>query len=199
MIQVARGEGDGGSPYGPVAQNDVRRLSTDIHYIKQATGGLRDRSRPFYRTNLFAALLLMPVAADLGILALVLGRDRRHATARSRRERRARRVGRRRLKEALRRMTPASSRTFYAAVAQALTEYVADKFDTSAAGLTHQRIEELLASRGAREGLRRSFHRCLEACDFARFAPASADVGEMARVLRGAEDILIELERSLAA
>jgi hypothetical protein len=199
VIQVARGEGDGVSPYGAVAQSDVRRLRRDIHYIRQAPGGLEDRSRPFYRTPLFAVLLLTPVAADLGILALVLGRDRRHATARFRRERRARRMARRRLKEALRRMSPASSRSFYAAVALALTEYVADKFDTSAAGLTHQRIEELLAARGVREGLRRSFHRCLEACDFARFAPASADSGEMARTLRGAEDTLIALERSLAA
>ena len=96
-------------------------------------------------------------------------------------------------------MVPASSRAFYASVAQALTEYVADKFDTSAAGLTHQRIEELLTSRGVPQGLRGTFHRCLEGCDYARFAPASAADTEMSRALARAEDTLSALERSMAA
>ncbi|MFQ5878019.1 MAG: BatD family protein [Acidobacteriota bacterium] len=198
-IRVARGEGTAGSTYAPVTQADVRRLRQDIHYIKLAPEGLRDRSRPFYRTPLFAALLLLPVAADLGIFAAAFRRDRWRANARARRERRARSVARRRLREARRRMSPASSRAFYAAVARALTEYVADKFDTSAAGLTHQRIEELLAAHGAEERVRLSYHRCLEACDYARFAPTSSGEAEMLRIATAAERTLVALERSLQA
>jgi hypothetical protein len=199
-IQVARGpEGAAGGVLPSLVQRDVRALRRDIHYIKPATGGLRDRSRPLHRSPLFAALLVLPVAADVGILAWARRRHRWQATARVRRERRARRLARRRFKEARRRLTPSTSRAFYAEVARALAEYVADKFDVAAAGLTHDRIEDLLASRGVPDDLRAAFHRCLEACDYARFAPAASGPAEMQQTLERAEGTLVALERALSA
>jgi len=90
-------------------------------------------------------------------------------------------------------------RAFYAEVASALSEYVAAKFDIPAAGLTHDRIEELLVGRGVPDDARGAFHRCLEACDYARFAPASSGAEEMRRTLAAAEEIVTRLERSLGA
>ncbi|HYS78208.1 MAG TPA: BatD family protein, partial [Candidatus Dormibacteraeota bacterium] len=181
-IQVARAaDGSTGSGGTFVAQSDVRQLRKDIHFIKQAPDGLADRSGLFYRAPQFAVLLLLPAVGDLGLFVFTRRREARQANARQRRERRARSQARRRLKEARRRMSPATSRAFYAEVARALTEYIAAKFDTSAAGLTHDRIEELLASRGATDEVRREFHRCLEACDYARFAPTSSGHEEMRR------------------
>jgi hypothetical protein len=199
-IAVVIARGAAGETAGPgVTQRDVRALRRDIHYIKPAGGALRDRSRHFYRSPLFLALLALPVAADAGLFAWARRRDRWHSTARSRRERRARRVAHRRLREARRRLQPATARLFYAEVARAMAEYVADKFDSAAAGLTHARIEELLASRGVPEERRAAYHRCLEACDFARFAPGSSEAGAMRKTLDQAEAILADLERSLAA
>ena len=199
-IQVARGAEGGAGPAGAaVAQSDVRQLRRDIHFIKQAPEGLRDRSRPFYSSPWFAVLVLLPLTADLGLFVYARTRDSQRANARQRRERRARPLARRRLKEARRRMAPSTARAFYAEVAQALAEYVADKFDSSASGLTHDRIEEHLASRGAPVEDRRAFHLCLEMCDYARFAPTSFGPEEMRRTLHSAEDILVRLERSLVA
>jgi hypothetical protein len=198
-IRVARGDGPAGGAIVPVAQSDVRRLGSDIHYIKLAPGGLADRSGLFHRSPLFAALVLVPLLADAGIAVAVRLRAPSRERSRLRRERRARAAARRRLKEARRRLSPATSRAFYAAVAQALTGYVADKFDAAGAGLTHQRIEELLAGHGAAETERAAFHRSLEACDFARFAPASSGEAEMRRALESAEQVLVALERSLQA
>ena len=199
-IQVARGADGTSGPAGVlVSQRDVRQLRRDIHFIKQAPDGLRDRSVPLYRTPWFAALVFLPLATDLGVFVYARTRDSQRANARQRRERRARSLARRRLKEARRRMAPSTARAFYAEVAQALTEYVAAKFDTAAAGLTHDRIEELLIVRGASEEDRRTFHRCLEACDYARFAPTSSGPEEMRRTLLAAEDTLVRLERSLGA
>jgi hypothetical protein len=198
-IQVAKGgEGSGGA--GPmVAQSDVRQLRRDIHFIRQAPDGLKDWSRPFYRTPLFLALLLLPVAADVGVFVVARTRDAQRATVGLRRRRRARSLALKRLKEARRRASPATARAFYAEVASALSEYVAAKFDIPAAGLTHDRIEELLAGRGTPDDARGAFHRCLEACDYARFAPASSGAEEMRRTLAGAEEIVTRLERSLGA
>jgi oxygen tolerance protein BatD len=199
-IQVARGPEGGAAGGVPlVAQSDVRQLRRDIHFIKQAPDGLKDRSRPFYRSHWFAVLLLLPVATDLGVFVFARTRHSQRANARQRRERRARSMARRRLKEARRRMDPATARAFYAEVARALSEYIAAKFDTSAAGLTHERVEDLLAARGAPEQDRRAFHRCLEACDYARFAPASSALEEMRSSLDAAEEIIVRLERSISA
>jgi len=199
-IQVARAaDGSVGTGGTFVSQSDVRQLRKDIHFIKQAGDGLADRSRLFYRAPLFMALLVLPVVANLGVYVFTRRRESLHANARQRRERKARSQARRRLKDARRRLSPSTSRAFYAEVARALTEYVAAKFDAAAAGLTHDRIEELLASRGSADEDRREFHRCLEACDYARFAPTSSDDKEMRRSLHAAEEILVRLERSLSA
>ncbi len=69
----------------------------------------------------------------------------------------------------------------------------------SGAGLTHDRIEDFLDSRGVPDEERRLFHRCLEACDYARFAPASSGPDEMRRALLQAEEIIVRLERSISA
>ncbi len=198
-IQVARGEDQPGASLPLVTQSDVRQVRRDIHYIKLAPDGLSHRSRPFYRSPVFAALLVLPIVADAGLFAVARRRILSAEGRRQRRERRARSLARRRLKEARRRMSPSAAAAFYAAVAGTLTQYVADKFDTSAAGLTHDRIEALLASRGAPEEARRTFHRCLEACDFARFAPTSSGPDEMRKALAAAEESLVVLERSLGA
>jgi hypothetical protein len=94
-------------------------------------------------------------------------------------------------------MASPTARAFYASVAQAMTDYVGDKFGLPGAGLTQPRIEELLAAHGAGEDLRAAFHRTLETCDFARFAPASSGEEEMRQALAAAEETLVALERSL--
>jgi len=198
-IQVAKGDETPGSALPVVAQSDVRLLRRDMHYLKLAPDGLRDRSHPFHRSPLFLVLLIVPVAVDLTLWGWARGRDNSPEAARSRRERRARGVARRRLRDARRQMRPPTARAFYASVAQTMTDYVGDKFGAAGAGLTHQKIEELLAGSGAPEELRAAYHHCLEACDFARFAPSSSDEGEMRRVLASAEETLAGLERSLDA
>ena len=197
-IQVARGEAvAGGGSVAGLPQSDIRLLRRDIHYLKAAPGGLKSRSRPFHQTPWFVALALAPMLADVGILAWARTRDLSPQASRFRRERRARGAARRRLSAARRLMKPASAHPYYASVAQALTGYIGDKFGTAGAGLTHERIEALLAERGAPDDLRAAFHRCLEACDFARFAPASSDDAAMRKTLAEAEEVLAGLERSL--
>ncbi|HZN04098.1 MAG TPA: BatD family protein [Candidatus Polarisedimenticolia bacterium] len=197
-IQVARGEAiDSGSGIAGLPQSDIRLLRRDIHYLKAAPQGLKARSAPFHQTPWFVALCLAPMLADVGILAWARTRDLSPQASRSRRERRARAAARRRLAHARRLMKPASAHPFYASVAQALTGYVGDKFHAAGAGLTHERIEALLAERGVPDDRRAAFHRCLEACDFARFAPSSSDDAAMRSALASAEEAIAGVERSL--
>ena len=64
--------------------------------------------------------------------------------------------------------------TYHEQLARALVDYVADRFDRSASGMTYELAEELLAARQIDPELRREYRRCLEQCDFARFVPASS-------------------------
>ncbi|HXH28990.1 MAG TPA: BatD family protein, partial [Candidatus Polarisedimenticolia bacterium] len=81
-IQVARGEAGAGGSYPAMAQSDVRAVHRDIHYIKLASGSLRDESIPLYRRPLFLVLLALPVAADVG--AVIAARRRGMAAANAR-------------------------------------------------------------------------------------------------------------------
>jgi hypothetical protein len=89
-----------------------------------------------------------------------------------------------------------SALAFHEEVARALVGYVADRFDRAAAGLTYELADELLASRGLDPALRRRFRSCLEACDFARFVPASGASERRAEVLREASELVHALERA---
>jgi hypothetical protein len=110
------------------------------------------------------------------------------------RRRRAGRVARKRLRRARSLLARDQSREFYQEMASALTSYLADKAGVSASGLTYDRIGEFLAGREVDPGTERRFRRCLESCDFARFAPASSGREEMERTFGEARQVLEELE-----
>jgi hypothetical protein len=77
-------------------------------------------------------------------------------------------------------------------VARALVDYVADRANRSAAGLTYEEVDALLSAQGVDETLRRRYRACLERCDFARFVPdapgavSRSDVAAEARAIIGA-------------
>jgi hypothetical protein len=112
------------------------------------------------------------------------------------RARKAAAVARKRLRAARRRRDRADSAEFHEDVARTLVEYVADRFDRAAAGLTYELADELLAGRNVPQDLRRRFRSCLETCDFARFVPASAKPERRTEVLEQASKLIDDLERA---
>ena len=187
---------------GPEAETlagraDLQIQRRDIEFIKALRGPLRERTPRAHERPVFIALLLSPLA--WGPALIVLGR-RRERLERDRglaRSRRARARARRRLQAARKRMEQLDSVTFHQDVARALVEYVGDRFDRSAAGLTYDAADELLAGRDVAPELRRRLRACLETCDFARFVPAAGKSERRLEVLAEAGAIVDELERAL--
>jgi hypothetical protein len=132
-------------------------------------------------------------------LWIVLGRRR----ARLRQDEglaRGRKAGRRArkcLQSARRRIEQVESATFHEEVARTLVDYIADRFNRSSAGLTYETVDDLMASRGLDEPVRRRFRNCLESCDFARFVPASTQEERRAQLLSEAESLVDALEKAL--
>ena len=109
------------------------------------------------------------------------------------RARRAARTAAKRLDRAAHR-AGAKPAAFYEEVAGALVDYVADRANRPAAGLTYDQLDEILAGKRVPEEPRRRYRTCLETCDFARFVPDSGRPQAVADLVAEARAILRALE-----
>jgi hypothetical protein len=171
-VQVARAEAEPGASAARVEPREVRQLRADIRHLKPVPPRLQAR-RPLTSSPAFAAALIAPAAANLLVGAAAWRRARQQGEQGSLRRRRALREARRALRGAAALAEGGAAGEFYDAVARALRQYVADRLDRSAAGLTMQEIEEALGNAGVAPADRIRLLGCLEACDRGRFTPAS--------------------------
>jgi hypothetical protein len=178
------------------ARGDIRLQRRDLAFIKPLQGVLRQESPRAHRRAGFFLALALPLA--WGPLLVLAGRHR----ARMRRDlglarsRHARGRAQKRLRGAERRLADRDASAFHEEIARALVGYVADRFDRSPAGLTYDVTDGLLASRGLDAEARREFRDCVEACDFARFVPASVTGERRAELLARAVKLIDGMERS---
>lgn len=188
-IAVVRGSGTQDSG---IARGEVQPNVRDIAFIKIRRGSLRESAAPLTRRTWFLALFALPLlAAPVGIWAgrrrLRLKTD--HGFARSRRA--ARTAGKRLAHAAARAADPVA---FHEAIARALVDYVADRANRPAAGLTYDELDAILEGKGAAPELRRRYRVCLENCDFARFVPDSHRAGARGDAVSEARGIVAALE-----
>jgi len=188
VLTVKRGE-------GPVevgtARAEVQAAAKDIAFAKRRTTPLDERREPLARRSGFIALFAVPWA--LVPIGIWWGRRRERLLTDTgfARSRRAARAAVRRVAKAAER---ADSSSFHQEVAFALLDYVADRENRSAAGLTYEEVDVLLARRGVDEALRRRYRSFLERCDFARFAPDAPSASSRAEASAEARAIITALE-----
>ncbi len=191
-----------GTAAGPLAggagaaRRDVVAMRRDIRYIKPASSlgtgldGLR-------KSPWFLVLILLPVAGNAALFVHLRRREHLSANVHLFRRRRASRVAGKRLRAARRLAADGAASAFYAEMDRALTGYLADKFNVAAAGLTRDRITELLGSSRVPDSVRAETLRCLEQCDYGRFAPDAAAAARLQSVLERGERAVSALERCL--
>jgi len=190
VFTVNRGAGGGEAI---AARGTVQANTKDIAFLKMLRGPLALEKPPLQKRGWFVALIVLPlVAMPVGI---ALGRRREryltdHGFARARR---AARTASKRLDRAAQR-AQSSPAEFHEEVAGALVSYVADRANRSAAGLTYDQLDDILAAKGVREEPRRRFRACLETCDFARFVPDSGKPQAVSDLVSEARSILRTLE-----
>ncbi|MBI3447785.1 MAG: protein BatD [Acidobacteria bacterium] len=196
-IKIARGSGSSGGadPPGGV-RRDVVAVGRDIRYIKPESA--YEGGSGLAASAWLSALLALPVAGNVAVYAHLRRRERFAANVGLFRGRRASRVARSRLKSARALMASGTEEAFFAEMDRAVTGYVADKFNVAAAGLTRERMLEMLEERGVPEDLRRRSIACLERCDFGRFAARQAARDQVASLMAQGEEVLTSLERFLA-
>ena len=174
---------------------DVQLQRRDLAFIKPLRGELRLGSSRIHERGHFLVLLGLPLVWVPLVVVVSRRRARLQQNLGLARSRRARSRASKRLRAA-EKMDETSDAEFHEEVARALVEYIADRFDRSAAGLTYETADELLATEGLDPELRRRFRSCLETCDFARYVPASGKIERRNEVLKDASEVLERLERA---
>ena len=194
VLEVVKGDGEG---TGSLPGGRLALQGADIQYIKLARDDLSLGTRRVHHQVWFQWIALAPwVLLPAAILA---GRmySRRTGDLKRVRARKARSRARKRLAAAGRLMETGQGAEFHEGVARALVEYVADRFDRSSSGLTYDDVERLLVSREVPGDLVRRFRECLEACDFARYVPATGQAERRDEMLSEARAVLNLLEGRL--
>lgn len=191
MVQVAPGAGDSPGPLSDAGgKQDVVVLGSDIRHIKAAPPALATGRPQLLGQPLYWLGWVLPLMAVVGVWAWDRRRHRLSSdVARvAARSRRARHLARKRLAQA-RQQARQDQNAAYAAVARALTDYLGDKFNLPAAGLTRDAIRRTLAARSVPDDLIARALNCLDWADSGRFAPVAAG--------RGADDLIAEAEAIL--
>jgi hypothetical protein len=160
------------------------KLGQDIVYLKGDLGPAASTT-PFCATPTFWALNTMPVLALLGGIGWKKRTDRfRNDIAYARRVRAARDA---------RKLLAAA--TNYDEVQHALQNYLGDRLNIPAAGMTASVVDEQLLPRGLNSELAAELKACFEVCDTARFAGRSANT-TLAAMREKVERLINELEKT---
>jgi len=113
------------------------------------------------------------------------------------RSRKAMKVATKRLKEAKSLLTSNNAEAFYAETSRALWAYVSDKLAIDRAELSIESVMKQLESKSISAELIGRLRECLEACEFARFAPSSAAQEEKSKIYAMASEVIVATEREL--
>ena len=176
-------------------QQEIQILGRDIAHIRTDVP-ISDTLTPLYRRGLFLAVLPVPLLAAVGATLLQRRRERLASDVALARATRARRLAKKHLVAAERSLRANQGEAFYADVSRALRQFVGDKLNVSATGMTYEMLRERVVEAGAPEEIAGRLVQVLERCDAARFAPGSMAGEQLRGMLGEAESLLVALEAS---
>lgn len=177
-------------------KEEIKLLGKDIRFIKTDAPRLKNQGGTWYRSGWMEAAYLLPFFLIGGAILYKRHLDRLMSDIGYVRQRGANKRTMQRLKRASDLLKRGEAKEFYAAASSALRQYVGDKLNLPPASLTDsdglRRLEEM----GVDAETAALLKRCLEQCDFARFAAAAGDEREMNALLRDAEQVIERIETS---
>jgi uncharacterized protein (DUF58 family) len=177
-----------------LSKQEIGTAAKDIRYIKVYSGNFGDQGRHLYNKPVFLILQLIPLLAFALSWRYQSVREKLDSDVGYARERRARGFAQKRLKLARKLISAQNSKEFYCEISRAMLQYVGDKLNLSAHGLTKDSMVDSLTQKGFAKERIDDLVGLLDSCDFARFAPGSSTEEEMRRFLDRAEKAIVELE-----
>jgi hypothetical protein len=175
-IKVEKGTGseDGGSIYAS-NQEDIKYLGSDIRHIMTGDAHLKPMHTVFFGSAAYFVALLVLLVLFVILLLVLKKREQLAQNTAANRNRKADKVARARLKNAYQYLKAKDQEKFYVEMSQALWGYIADKLGIERSRLSIDTVNETMKGKGVPDELTQQFVDTLNNCEFARFAPSSAE------------------------
>ncbi|MCR4319496.1 MAG: hypothetical protein NUV74_04050, partial [Candidatus Brocadiaceae bacterium] len=172
-------------------------LTQDILPIMTNLSSLQNQGEYIYKNSFIIGCLSIPAIAVIASFFVTRQKERLQTDIRYARDKRAHAIAKKRLalaKSALSRNVPEE---FYASLSKSMADYLADKFNISAASVTGDEAGILLKQRGVGDDIIGEVSRCLTDFDYRRFSKDGGTKEEMDHSLKLAEQLIAKLEKRL--
>ncbi len=196
-ITVEKGSAEPEQFTGTISKEDVKLLNEDIRFIKTDPMAFHRRGEETLSSATVAVITVLPLLAFIGIVAFRQKSIRDSADVVSFRARKAMKVATKRLQQAKTLLTANNAEEFYTETSRALWQYVADKLSIDRAELSIDTVTQQLSEKNISPELVGRIKECLEICEFARFAPASASEEEKKKMYDLASEVIVATEKEL--
>lgn len=177
-------------------KEDLRVLSSDIHYINTRRADIRESVDGFFGTTSYIMIHVGAALLFLLLLAVFYRQAKANADIARKRGKRAGKEAAKRLKLARKLLKNHEAGPFYEETLRALLGYAGDKLNIPMTHLAKENVREALAARGVDESLIRQYMDVLESCEFARFAPGDP-MATMDKIYEFATQAINNLNKNL--
>ncbi len=175
-LSVVKGketEGDGGVYASN--QEDIKYLGSDVRHIMNDGARLKPKHTTFFASPTYFSILLGLLVVFVVMLFVLKKRAEMAKDTAANRNRKADKVARGRLKNAYQHLKAKDQDKFYVEMSQALWGYIADKLGIERSKLSMDTVSETMKDKKVPDELTQQFVDTLNSCEFARFAPGSAE------------------------
>lgn len=180
----------------PINQKDVKNLDSDIRYINTRNHSLTPKGQFFVGSSSFWTILSLLVMAAFAFWVGLRKISARKADVVGSKHRKATKMALKRLKLSNTFLRQNLYTAFYEELHKALVGFVSDKLNMPVAELSRDRIAEAMTARGVSEGYISKFIDILDACEFARYSPASGN-DAMAAHYEAAVDVISSIDSNM--
>ena len=193
-LNVAKGDGTPTATY--TAQEDVRQLNSDIHYIH--TGNTRQQANGdiFFGSTAYWVSLAVLLLSFISLFVIFRRRAIENANVVKQRAGKANKVAVKRLKKAAALMKVGKDGEFYDEVLRALWGFVGDRLNMPVEQLSRENISQQLESHSVSAETIQQFLGALDECEFARYAPGDA-TGNMNKVYDAAMTAITQIANTM--
>ena len=198
-IKVQKGKGNeesGGGAIYASNQEDIKYLGSDIRHIMTGDARLKPTHTTFFASAAYFVALLVLLVLFVILLIVLKQREQLKQDTAANRNRKADKVARGRLKSAYQYLKAKDQEKFYVEMSQALWGYIADKMGIERSKLSMDTVSEAMKEKNVPGELTQQFVDTLNSCEFARFAPGSAEA-KMDDLYQKGIDVISKAEKVL--
>lgn len=173
-IEVAKGDPSKANATSYINQQSVK-VEDDIRFLKIGQPTFHSKNEFFVGSFVYWLWYIIPLALFICLYVVYRKQAEQNANVALMRNRQANKVATKRLKMADRFLKEHRKEEFYNEVLRALWGYFSDKLSIPLAQLSRENVGAELYKQGVEESLITTFMQILDACEFARYAPAESD------------------------